>query len=164
MPKSEVEFIKRLNQADSVYATQLNEITKTEFLEKEQKEVAKFVLNNRKIDGWVAIVHNIEVNSYPTDYIKVDLIIPGSNWKEEKYPEYAFPILVSLIDVKPNKIKDALKVLQKGDEVFVTGEIEKNLSGGINIEPYGSELSSVTPFDNLKFDLKISAIKKLLIQ
>ena len=134
MPKSELAFIKKITSSDSVYTSQLNDITKKEFLEKGQKEVASFVLNNRKIDNWVAIVHKIEAKSDPAKYIEVDLIIPIGNWREEKYPHFSFPIFVSLVDDKPNKTKDALKLLQEGDEVLISGEIEKNLSGGINIE------------------------------
>jgi hypothetical protein len=41
---------------------------------------------------------------------------------------------------------------------LISDEIEKNLSGGMNIVSFGETRSDVSPFDNLKFDFNMKTI------
>ncbi|QHS56073.1 hypothetical protein GWR56_11205 [Mucilaginibacter sp. 14171R-50] len=160
MPKNELEFIKELNLIDSAFQRQNNEITKKEFLEKGKKDVSNYVLNHLKIDNWVAIVNEIEVGE--TDlakYIKVELMVPNANWREDKYPEFNSLILVNTILDKDSKIKDQLRAIKKGDEVLISGNIVKSLSDGINVITHSPSGDEESTFSNLELSVDLTDIK-----
>lgn len=160
MPKYELEFIKELNLIDSAFQRQNNEITKKEFIAKGKKNVSNYVLNHLKIDNWVAIVNEIEVGE--TDlakYIKVELMVPNANWREDKYPEFNSLILVNTILDKESKIKDQLRAVKKGDEVLISGNIVKNLSDGINVITHSPSGNEESTFSNLELSVNLTDIK-----
>ncbi|TWR25733.1 hypothetical protein FPZ43_15720 [Mucilaginibacter pallidiroseus] len=160
MPAAEQSFLRELVKTDSVYDAQINEITKKESFEKGKAEVEKYIINNLSVNNWVGIVQNIEVKSEPVDYVKVDVFLPIGNWHEAAGPEYTNPMFVSLVNPKDAKLMEAVKKLQKGDEVFVSGNIQKNLSGRINFINYTDGIRDLESFKSLNLDLKLTDIKK----
>ena len=160
MPEKEMAFIKKLTTIDSIFKSQKNDITKKEFLESGKKEIAAYLLKNLTIDNWVVKVNKIELNSEPVDYIRVEMFIPIGNWREKKYPDISFPVLEALVQVKPNKVKDQLKALEERDEVYISGKITKNLSGGMNIIPSVIGFDDDNTFENLELSIDLTDIKK----
>ena len=160
MPESEIAYIKKITAVDSVFKAQKNEITKNEALEKGKKDMAEYILKNLSIENWVVKVDEIAVNTNPIDYIKVSVFVPIGNWREEKYPDLSFPVFTALLKIKPSKIKDQLKTLEKMDEVYISGHITKNSFGGINIIPSVIGFDSENTFSNLALDIDLSDIRK----
>jgi hypothetical protein len=157
MPESEMAFIKKITAIDSVFKTQKNDITKNEAFENGGKEIADYLLKNSNVENWVVKVHKIEVNSVPIDYIEADMFVPIGDWREEKNPDFHFPVFVALLKVKTSKVKDQLKALEKGDEVFISGQISKN-SKGINLQSFSMDPDDI--FENLRLDIDLTDIKK----
>ena len=160
MPASEIAFIKKLTTIDSVFQSQKNEITKNEYLKTGKKELAGYILKNLDVKDWVVIVKDINVDSAAISYIKVTMFVPIGNWREKKYPEYSFPIFTTLLADKNGKLKDQLKALGAGDEVYITGKIIKNFSGGITVIDHTEGENGNSIFSNLALDFHLTDIKR----
>ena len=160
MPESEVAFIKKVNEIDSVYNAQKNDITKAEYLSKGKKEMEAYILKNLDVKDWVVKVSKIETNTDPVDYILFEAFLPVGNWRESKYPEGSFPIFTALINPKKETdLVNKLKVLQDRDEVYISGSIRKNL-GGIIITPSVIGINDDNTFSNLALKFDLVDIKK----
>ncbi|WP_374951136.1 hypothetical protein [Mucilaginibacter sp.] len=161
MPASEIAFIKKVTSTDSIFQSQKNDITKNEYLKTGKKKMEDYILKNLEIKDWVVKVHEITVDSAAIAYIKVTMFVPIGDWREVKVPEYSFPILTTLLADKNSKLKNQIKALEVGDEVYISGKIIKNLSGGITIIDYTEGEREDSIFSNLALDFHLTDIKRI---
>ena len=153
-PKKEVEFLKQINNADSVLTDQTNAITRKEALDSGKVKIADFIINklDGKIESWPAVIHSIQIS----DGIETTFMIQ----KTADTSEYSSLILYSNSGADNKQIKDQLKPLSYGDSVLITGVFEKNAAGKIDFEPYGMAEDMDKVFENPKFNFTIISIKK----
>lgn len=160
MPANEIAFIKKVTAIDSIYGYQKNEITKKEYLVTGKKEMEAYILKNLDVKDWVVKINDIQVDSAAVAYIKVTMFVPVGNWREEKSPSYEFPMFTALLVDKDSKVKDQLKALEKMDEVYISGKILKNFSGGIHIVDFRDFHNDDATFHNISLDFHLTDIKK----
>jgi hypothetical protein len=162
-PKEELELVKQIVTADSVYEAQINEITKKEAFNKSEVAIPEFIKTklNSRADNWKAVIVSIKYRE-EADEAAVTLRISKGIHFDDKNPEYSSIILQSDGIYEDAKIKEKLKTLQPYDKVLVSGKFsyEKDLSG----RNFGSfdelTINDGTILSNPEFSFIITDIKK----
>ncbi|WP_431200116.1 hypothetical protein ACRQ5D_17905 [Mucilaginibacter sp. P25] len=110
---------------------------------------------------WQATLYQIELKSYPVDYIEATLLVTPKIYldDDQKYPDLSNIVLSARVLPDNTIIKDKLKDLLKGDRVLITGSFEKNKTGDIEFTSNGDDKDYA--FSNPKLDFKIESITKI---
>jgi hypothetical protein len=162
-PIIEKDFIQKLAYADSDYKSQLNDIKRHDVLDSDKTIISQYIINKLKfkVNNWIGFVDDISVHQLDREnFIEANLLIPKDTVLTGDYPQYNAIVLTAGVSIKPNKIKEILKNLVKGDKVNFTGIF---LPNGDRIIDFSSNMM-VSPdylFSNPKFDFLIQDIKKI---
>ncbi|MDB5286984.1 MAG: hypothetical protein JWR05_1933 [Mucilaginibacter sp.] len=157
-PKHQINFIKKLKVADSLYTYESNEIKKAEALDSNKIYIAHYVIDSLKcqIINWHAYIYEMKVNEWPTKNIEVTMMIPNDMIPDKEFPQYNAVILRSIVPFDDIKIKKLLKDFQNNDKVLISGNFENNDLREVNYNFYSSE-SKI--FSNPRFEFKITDIR-----
>ncbi|SDP48700.1 hypothetical protein SAMN05428975_1426 [Mucilaginibacter sp. OK268] len=159
-PATQLALIKKFNTADSLYFYESNDIKKTEALENGKTELIKFITDSLHDDvkQWPAVVHEISVDKL-LDYIDVTLNISKKMGKYEDPSEFKVIILHSKVSMSDTTVKNQLKKLLTGDQIFVNGSFEKDdIVGDINF--HGNNYDDRDIFSSPELNFKIKSITK----
>ncbi|QEM09277.1 hypothetical protein [Mucilaginibacter rubeus] len=161
-PEEQLAFIKKFHVADSLYSQEENEIKKKEILDEQRAQLSKFITDtlHANVNKWQAIVSKIEVHNAPVDHIEITLLLTkdGDLDPGQKYPYLSNIVLFAQIKLE-DPLKNKLKELLKDDKVLITGELEKTLTGDVEIQ--NNEHHDEATFSNPQFELKIESISKI---
>lgn len=159
MPAPEIAFIKRFNTADSAYSMNDNVIKKQEALKYHKEAIIKFVTDtlSGNADKWLGVLNKIEASRYADGVFEVTILVPKNNYLDKEMPELNTIRLNAKVDSN-TVVKNALKDMQKGDRVIITGTFVKDIVG--NIDYNANDFREQDTFNEPEFNFKIENISK----